>query len=160
MDAVVADVAGMRVGQIVGVRGGRWLVDYQGNPHGALVARTTLAVDADELRAAAASGREVLLVFERAHGDRPLVVALLEGREASVESVEVAGPALPDETMRVEARVDGRRVVVEADDELVLQCGEASITLRRNGRVVVRGSYVETRARGVNRIKGGTVQIN
>lgn len=32
--------------------------------------------------------------------------------------------------------------------------------LRRNGRVVIRGAYVETRSRGVNRIKGGSVQIN
>ena len=36
----------------------------------------------------------------------------------------------------------------------------ASITLRRNGRLVVRGAYVETRAEGVNRIKGGSVKIN
>ena len=60
----------------------------------------------------------------------------------------------------LEALVDGRRVVVEAEDEIVLRCGEASITLRRNGRVVVRGTYVETRSKGVNRIKGGSVQIN
>jgi len=49
---------------------------------------------------------------------------------------------------------------VEAADELVLRCGQASIVLRRNGRVVIRGTYVETRAKGVNRIKGGSVLIN
>lgn len=60
----------------------------------------------------------------------------------------------------VEALVDGDQVVVEGRDEIVLRCGEASITLRRNGRVVVRGTYVETRSEGVNRIRGGAVQIN
>lgn len=57
-------------------------------------------------------------------------------------------------------RVDGKRVEIEAADEIVLKCGEASITLRRNGRVVIRGTYVETRSKGTNRIKGGSVQIN
>ena len=60
----------------------------------------------------------------------------------------------------LEALVDGKRVVIDAQDEVVIRCGKASITLRRNGRVVIRGTYVETRAEGVNRIKGGSVQIN
>lgn len=60
----------------------------------------------------------------------------------------------------VEARVDGKRVVLEAADEIVLRCGKASLVLRRNGRVQLKGAYVETQAEGVNRIKGGSVQIN
>jgi hypothetical protein len=76
-------------------------------------------------------------------------------RSASAPTrVEVGGPSAPD------ALVDGKRVVIEAADEIVLRCGKASITLRRNGRVVIRGVYVETRAEGVNRVKGGSVQIN
>jgi hypothetical protein len=63
-------------------------------------------------------------------------------------------------TTGLEARIDGQRVVLEARDEIVLMCGEASITLRRNGRIAIRGAQVETRARGVNRIKGGSVSIN
>lgn len=58
------------------------------------------------------------------------------------------------------ARVDGRRVEIVAADEIELKCGEASLVLRRNGRVVLRGVQVETRATGLNRIKGGTVAIN
>jgi uncharacterized protein (DUF2345 family) len=60
----------------------------------------------------------------------------------------------------VEARLDGKRVVLEGKDEVVLRCGEASITLRRDGKVLVRGAYIETQAKGVNRIKGGAVKIN
>ncbi len=51
-------------------------------------------------------------------------------------------------------------MAIEACDELELRCGEASITLRRNGRVVVRGTYIETCSRGTNRIKGSTVKLN
>ena len=71
-----------------------------------------------------------------------------------------AKAASPAEVKPLTAVVDGKQVVIEAADEIVLRCGEASITLRRNGRVIIRGAYVETRSRGVNRIKGGSVQIN
>jgi hypothetical protein len=60
----------------------------------------------------------------------------------------------------IEADVDGKRVRVTAQDEIVLECGNASITLRRNGRILIKGTYVETRSEGTNRIKGGQVQIN
>ena len=60
----------------------------------------------------------------------------------------------------VEARVDGKRVLLEGQEEVVLKCGEASITLKRDGKLILRGAYVETHAKGVNRIKGGSVKIN
>jgi hypothetical protein len=60
----------------------------------------------------------------------------------------------------IEADIDGRRVRIVARDEIVLECGEASITLRRNGRIVIKGTYVETCSEGTNRIKGGQVRIN
>ncbi|MFO0590733.1 MAG: DUF6484 domain-containing protein [Polyangiaceae bacterium] len=63
-------------------------------------------------------------------------------------------------TATATATADGKRVVVEGEEEVSLRCGEASITLRRDGRVVVRGAYVETHASGTNRIKGGSVRIN
>jgi hypothetical protein len=60
----------------------------------------------------------------------------------------------------IEADVDGRRVRIVAKDEIVLECGQASVTLRRNGRIIIRGTYVETHSEGTNRIKGGQVRIN
>jgi hypothetical protein len=32
--------------------------------------------------------------------------------------------------------------------------------MRRNGKVIVRGTHVETHSDGTNRIKGGQVKIN
>jgi hypothetical protein len=57
-------------------------------------------------------------------------------------------------------RVDGRRLTIEGADEIELVCGKASIILRRNGRIIIRGAQVETSAQGLNRIKGGSVKIN
>ena len=77
------------------------------------------------------------------------------------ESPAGAQPAAPQETDPViEADIDGRRVRIVARDEIVLECGNASITLRRNGRIIIKGTYVETCSEGTNRIKGGQVRIN
>ncbi len=68
-------------------------------------------------------------------------------------------PARP-QALVFEADVDGARVRICARDEVVIACGQASITLRRNGRVIIRGTHVETRAAGTNRIRGGQVRVN
>ena len=59
-----------------------------------------------------------------------------------------------------EAAADGRRVEINAEQEIVLRCGEASITLTRAGKILIRGEYVLSRSTGVNRIQGGAVEIN
>jgi hypothetical protein len=61
---------------------------------------------------------------------------------------------------QVEVEADGERLVVSAREQLVLRCGKASITLTRAGRVIIRGESLLSRSSGVNRIKGGSVQIN
>ena len=48
-------------------------------------------------------------------------------------------------------------VIISGDE---LRCGKASITLTRAGKVLIRGAYLLSRSSGVNRIKGGSVQIN
>jgi hypothetical protein len=127
------------------------VVDFPGNASGPIHARTTVVLD-DEVAARAVGERQsVLLVFERGRPDLPILIGLVQ---------PVGAPAATAVSPPREAVIDGRRVVLSADDEIVLRCGEASITLRRNGRVVIRGAFVETRASGVNRIKGGSVLIN
>jgi hypothetical protein len=149
---VAASAQAHRIGHIVGVQDGRWLVDYPDNPHPPLPARTIVHFTADAIERAAQANAEVLLLLEDQRSDLPIVIGLLTPPTTLAEDAQVAS--------HFEAVVDGERVVIDAKDEIVLRCGEASITLRRNGRIVVRGTYVETRSKGVNRIKGGTVQIN
>ena len=136
-------VRGHRVGRVVGMRDGQWLVECAANMP-PLLARTTLTLGAQQMQEAASAQREALIVFENELATRPIVVGLLA----------------PPPTEVIDVTVDGKRVTLDARDEIVLRCGSASLTLRRNGRVVIRGTYVETRAQGVNRVKGGTVLIN
>ena len=49
---------------------------------------------------------------------------------------------------------------IDAAREIVLRCGESSITLTRAGKIILKGKYVSSHSAGVNRIKGGSIQIN
>ena len=50
--------------------------------------------------------------------------------------------------------------MLEGREEVVIKCGEASITLTKAGKILIRGNYLLNRASGVNRIQGGSVQVN
>lgn len=120
----------------------------------AVSARLAVAATRERIETAIAQCQQTLVLFERGDRTRPIIVGF-------IEALQPAAPVTPVETAPVvEADVDGKRVRVTAQDEIVLQCGSASVTLRRNGRVLIRGTYVETRSDGTNRIKGGQVQIN
>jgi hypothetical protein len=135
-------------------------VDYPGNPLGPLGARTTLVLSGDALVQAVTAGQGALLVFENGNPALPILIGLMQTPQATAFGELLATARMPGPPTPREARFDGERVVLEADREIVLKCGEASLTLRRDGRVLIRGAYVETHSKGVNRIKGGAVKIN
>lgn len=66
----------------------------------------------------------------------------------------------PNQQNLIPLSLDGETRLIEAKEELVLRCGEASITLSKNGKIAIRGKYILNRATGVNRILGGSVQVN
>ncbi len=147
---------GARVGRIVSFEGGEVRVDFDGNTRGPLRARTSAALEATALASAARERHEGILVFDGGAPARPVLVALLRSESPLLDAV-LAGP-LP-QARRV-ARVDGQRVEIEGHEEVVLRCGRASLTLRRDGKVVLRGVNVVTQAEQVQKIRGGKVQIN
>ena len=128
------------VGRLVRCGPDGTLVDFADNSLGRPVAaRTTTTLDPS------AVGGEVVLLFEDGDPARPIVVGAVHPPNAA--------PGVP-------AEVDGERVLITADREIVLRCGEASITLTRAGKVLIRGTYVLSRSSGANRIKGAAVEIN
>lgn len=118
----------------------------------AVAARLALPATRERLDKAVATRQQAVVVFENGDQSKPLIVGFVEPLVPDA----VDSPGMPV----IQADVDGRRVRVTAQDEIVLECGSASVTLRRNGRVIIRGTYVETKSEGTNRIKGGQVQIN
>jgi Domain of unknown function (DUF6484) len=139
------------------------LVDFDGSAAGPVVARSVLTLDEAAIAGAVAGRRPVVLLFENEDPKLPIIVGMLTpdpGASLLHSLLQAPAATTASPSKPVEARVDGKRVVLEGDQEVVLRCGEASITLRRDGKVVVRGTYIETTAKGVNRIRGGSVKIN
>lgn len=152
----------VRVGYLApGSKPGALLVDFDGNPGRPIAARSLIALDDDALKEAVSSRRPAVLLFENQDVTRPIVVGLVAPDPgAALLGSLLRPPSAAQPPKPVEARVDGKRVVIEGEQEVVLRCGEASITLRRDGKVMLRGAYVETTAKGLNRIRGGSVKIN
>lgn len=143
-------IDGVVVGVLAGFgAGGEPLVHFELNPaEEPLPARSAVAVADD------AVGRPVALMFEGGDAARPMLIGLIHVPEAAPEAPEA------EPVGGVEVEADGEKVVVSAERELVLRCGKASITLTRAGKILIRGEYVLTRSSGVNRIQGGSVEIN
>jgi uncharacterized protein DUF6484 len=134
---------GVVLGALVGfTETGVPLVDFPGNPQDNPVsARSTAELSPDDI------GREVALLFEEANPSKPILI----------------GPIVslgPQAARRFSVDRDGERLELSAQREVVLRCGNASITLTRAGKILIRGDYVSSHSRGVNKIKGGVVHIN
>jgi hypothetical protein len=108
--------------------------------------------------------RELRLPEPRNDLDNVVAISSAQSRRirARGEPVQSAPAArdMPESSRELEVLVDGKRVVVEADRELVLKCGKASITLTRAGKIILRGTHVVSRSSGSNRVQGTQVRIN
>ena len=129
-------IEGVVIGVLAGFAAdGAPLVLFSGMPGGQpLRARSTAALGpADQ-------GAEVALLFENGLPTAPIVMGKLQ--------------------RPVAVGVDDEVLELSAAREVVIRCGKASITLTRAGKVLIRGTYVFSRSSGVNKIKGGSVQLN
>jgi hypothetical protein len=57
-------------------------------------------------------------------------------------------------------RPNRKHVVLDADEELTIRCGKGSITIRKTGKILVKGFEIVSHAKGANRIRGGSIQLN
>lgn len=68
-----------------------------------------------------------------------------------------------DEVVELEPPTSGgtrKHLVLTAEEDVTIRCGASSITLTAAGKIIIRGKYIVSRSSGVQRIKGGSVQIN
>lgn len=142
-----ARIDGVLTGVLIGFKeaGVVPLVIFPGQLQTAAVpARTTVDLHGAHI------GRQVVLMFDGGDPMRPIVLGCIRGEST----------ALAEQPGQVEVDVDGERLIISAKEQLVLRCGKASITLTKAGKVLIQGAYVSSRSSGVNRIKGGSVQLN
>lgn len=143
----------VRVGSLVDVREGRPYVSFAGaaaSPPGGVAARVALVGGTALLQT---PGAQLLILLEAGDAARPIIVG-------------VVTDTLPSATATIDrgagecVEVDGRRIELEGREEVVLRCGRASITLRADGQVVVKGTRLTSRASETNKIRGANVLIN
>jgi len=144
------DMSGKINGVVIGVLLGfannhKPLVAFSGNQKTTgLEAHTTTTLNVDDI------GKKVALLFEGGDPNTPLIVGRIQNPE------EIIQPNKP----ATQIELDHERLEFKANQEIVLRCGKSSITLTKSGKIILRGKYLLSRSSGVNRIKGGSVQIN
>lgn len=87
---------------------------------------------------------ETVLVWGAGARERGVVM----GRVGASGATGSGGVPAPDE------------LVLEAGQKLVLRCGDGSITIRNDGKILIKGKDLVSHAKRVNRVKGGSVSIN
>lgn len=126
-------------------------------------------------------GRQIALMFTQAPTSQPIIMGFIysplqqvldtvlantQSNNTDADELVFSKPIIKEDNIDVQDRaesalyVDGRQLVLEGHEEVILRCGEASITLHKSGKISIRGKYLLSRATGVNRILGGSVQVN
>lgn len=89
-------------------------------------------------------GAEVVVVLEDGDAGRPIIMGFV--RE-SLWGHAASATTLPT-------------VLIEGSDEVALRCGKASISLAADGRIVIKGTRLTSRATEANKVRGAVVLIN
>ena len=118
-------------------------------------------------------GKQVALLFANGELEKPVIMGLIHNPFTEMLENYDQSQLLKTETtndtkdLSLESNlkiddvlIDGQRITFEAKEQIVLRCGESSITLTKAGKILIRGKYLLNRSTGVNRIMGGSVQVN
>jgi hypothetical protein len=145
------------VGKIVKItEEGRAIVDYPGNPTGTLEARSVVNAPFKS-KDYSEENISVLLFFENGDPALPIIGGIIH---------DTLYPHAPSEEITVsmershDAVLDGKKMILQAREEIVLHCGKSSVTLKKDGKIVLKGIQIVSRASGTNKIKGASVKIN
>lgn len=152
-DIPTETIQGVCVGKLVSVnKTGHILVDYQDNPFGGpLPARSTVKItNIDE-------NKDTLLMFEKHDPRLPIIIGIVQDQPF----VTHPSKEITLEKMRIkDIVVDRKRIVFDAKKEIILRCGKGSVTIQANGKIVIKGTDLISRSKGMNKIKGAAVRIN
>ncbi|MCL2590641.1 MAG: DUF6484 domain-containing protein [Betaproteobacteria bacterium] len=144
------------LGKLIGLQpSGEPIIDVPDNPSFiGIPARSCISLQHSDI------GKEVILLLTQEN--IPVVMGLMQSPHARQEVREVVfePPAKNASKMPTRVLVDGRTVELNAQHEIVLRCGAASIKLTHEGKIVIRGKYVISHSSGANRVRGGSVELN
>jgi hypothetical protein len=131
------------------------LVEYEGS--GPKAAKLIATLSRSDLAREEQRGREVLIVFEKGDLQRPIIIGLMANPLEDLVSFQVHA----EEAKEIkDVLIDGRRITIEAENEILLQCGKGSILIRKDGKIIIKGTDLLSRSSGRHRIRGASVGIN
>lgn len=131
------------VGELIGWRQGQAVVRHPGVPEDGVLARV-LGNPLPPGLPPPALPCPAMLFLEDGDALRPVLMGLVQA-------------ALPAQGTLV---LEMDRIVLQGHTEVELRCGQASVTMRADGKVVIKGTELVSRASATNKIRGATVQIN
>ena len=154
----VEQIDGVRTGKIINIdETGRVFVDYAGNSQGKVASRYTRSVKLQMLRHAHSANQDVLLVFENSDPMRPVIIDTMSSLVDEIVQTDISDSLKSDIS---EVSIDGKKITFDAEEEVVIKCGKGSITLKKSGKIIIKGTNLISRSSGSNRIKGSSVNIN
>ena len=143
----------VRVGRIVDVQQGRPYVEFDDTETGCSVLARVAMTGQSNMQNALLIGQQVLMALENGDPTLPIIIGVI-----SDVLPKTSSPIHGDIEDGFE--LNGKRMSFEGREEVVLRCGKASITLRADGQVVVKGTRLMSRASETNKVRGATVLIN
>ena len=116
-------------------------------------------------------GTQVALLFANGNITAPVIMGFIHNPLAEMlenfETNQLSETTNTKQAIALESNlqvddvlIDGKKITFEAKEQIILRCGESSITLTKAGKILIRGKYLLNRSTGVNRIMGGSVQVN
>jgi len=145
---------GLLIGRIIGLQdNGNPLVAFdsetQVKPTEAL---TVVPLDGNSV------GKDVAISFAQNQGSMPIVMGvILRLLDCVLNDVE---PKHENSELKPEVIVDGNKLELSAPEEVTIRCGEASITLNKSGKILIKGEHMLNRISGAYKIKSGSIELN
>jgi hypothetical protein len=144
------------IGRLAGVNNQNdILVEYEGS--GPKAARMIAALNKKDLAREEQRGREVLLVFDQGDLQRPIIIGLMENPLEDLVAFQLSAEEVKEVK---DILIDGKQITIEAESEILLKCGKGSILIRKDGKIILKGTDLLSRSSGRQRIKGSSVSIN
>ncbi len=136
------------------------MVQWGNNPP--QTARYLDTVDVKKIIGKESIGREVVISLIDNDPTQPMIMGVVANpieemvnMEITPENTETSQSKSPAEIVR-----DDENITITAKNQITLKCGQGSITIQKDGKIVVKGTNLISRSSGLNRIKGGSVGIN
>lgn len=136
-------------------------VTTSGNGNNPVLARFSQRITIGELTRALQYDQDVLLIFENNDPQKPVIVEILFSLLSEItKTPKISSEDCEEKVPVEEVIIDGKKKVIKAQEEISFQCGKASISLKSDGKIVLKGTHLISYSSGVNKIKGGKVKIN